>query len=108
MIALFTTLGSTTVKVSTLLEVRSESLAVNWRSYCPGLLKTTVVTGLLLLQMAGLSVLAFLSLHSLVSLAFIALAVLALGAAVGFARLRRGGWVNAVLASSSASAVVPG
>lgn len=47
--------------------------------------------------MAGLLALAFLNIGSLAGLAFVALSILALGAAVGFARLRRGGWVNAVL-----------
>jgi len=56
-----------------------------------------VLAWLLLLEMAALLLLAFLNLGQPVALAFLALAVLALAAALGFARLRRGGWVNAVL-----------
>jgi hypothetical protein len=52
---------------------------------------------LLLVEMAGLLFLAIINLGRPVGVAFIALALLALGATVGFARLRRGGWVNAVL-----------
>ncbi len=55
------------------------------------------ITWLLVVEVAGLLVLAFINLGSLVGLAFVALALLALSAAVGFVRLRRGGWVNAVL-----------
>src|SRR2546427_7119106 len=57
----------------------------------------TVIAWLLLLEMAGLLFLAYLNFGQPVSAALLALSVLALGAAVGFARLRRGGWVNAVL-----------
>jgi hypothetical protein len=57
----------------------------------------TAIAWLLLVETAGLLVLAYINIGSVSALAFVALAVLALGAAVGFARLRRGGWVNAVL-----------
>ena len=57
----------------------------------------TVIAWLLVLEMAGLLFLAYLNFGQPVSAALLALSVLALGAAVGFARLRRGGWVNAVL-----------
>jgi len=52
---------------------------------------------LLLLEMAGLLLLAFINLGHPIGVAFLALALLALAAAIGFARVRRGGWVNAVL-----------
>ena len=47
--------------------------------------------------MAGLLLLAVLNLGSPIGVAFLALALLALAAAIGFVRVRRGGWVNAVL-----------
>lgn len=58
----------------------------------------TAIGGLLLVEMAGLLFLAFTNIRRPVGPAFAALALLALTAAIGFARLRRGGWVNAVLA----------
>ncbi len=57
----------------------------------------TVIGWLLLLEMAGLLLLAFLNLANPAALVFLALALLALLAVIGFARLRRGGWVNGVL-----------
>jgi hypothetical protein len=57
----------------------------------------TAIGWLLLVEMAGLLLLAFINLGRPAGAAFLALAVLALSAAYGFARLRRGGWVNAVL-----------
>src|SRR5712692_6420551 len=53
-----------------------------------------VIAWLLLVETAGLLFLAYLNFGQPVSAALLALSVLALGAAVGFARLRRGGWVN--------------
>ena len=57
----------------------------------------TVIGWLLLVETAGQLFLAFLNFGQPVSLALVALSLLALAAAIGFARLRRGGWVNAVL-----------
>ena len=57
----------------------------------------TAIGWLLLVEMAGLLFLAVVNLGRTAGVAFLALALLALAAAVGFARLRRGGWVNAVL-----------
>ena len=67
----------------------------NARSHRPW--AVTVIGWLLLLEMAALLLLAFLSLGRPVAVVFLALAVLALVAAFGFARVSRGGWVNAVL-----------
>ncbi len=52
---------------------------------------------LLVVEMLGLLLLALVYIHRLAAVACVALALLALAAAVGFVRLRRGGWVNAVL-----------
>ena len=57
----------------------------------------TAIGWLLLIETAGLVTLAVLNVGHVTALAFAALAVLALVATIGFARLRRGGWVNAVL-----------
>ncbi len=57
----------------------------------------SAITWLLLVELAGLLVLAIVNRERLAGLGFVALAVLALAALVGFMRLRRGGWVNAVL-----------
>jgi hypothetical protein len=57
----------------------------------------TVIGWLLLLEMAALVLLTFINLGHPVGVAFLALALLALVAAIGFGRVRRGGWVNAVL-----------
>jgi hypothetical protein len=57
----------------------------------------TVIGWLLLAEVAALLLLGFLNFGQPIALAFLALALLALGAAVGFAQMRRGGWVNAVL-----------
>ena len=57
----------------------------------------SAITWLLVVEVFGLVALAVVNLESLAGPAFAALAVLALAATVGFVRLRRGGWVNAVL-----------
>ncbi len=58
----------------------------------------TVIGWLLLAESAALLLLVLLNFGQAVAVAFLALALLALSAALGFARMRRGGWVNAVLA----------
>jgi len=70
-------------------------MAPNTRPHRPW--AVTVISWLLLIEVAALLLLAFLSLGRPIGLVFFALAVLALVAAFGFARVRRGGWVNAVL-----------
>ncbi len=57
----------------------------------------SAITWLLLVELVGLLILAFANIGSPAALAFVALALLALVATIGFVRLRRGGWVNAVL-----------
>jgi hypothetical protein len=57
----------------------------------------TAIGWLLLIETAGLLTLAIVNFGHVTALAFATLAVLALAAAIGFARLRRGGWLNAVL-----------
>jgi len=57
----------------------------------------TAIGWLLLIETAGLLALTVVNFPNAVAVAGAALAALGLAAAIGFARLRRGGWVNAVL-----------
>ena len=58
----------------------------------------TAIAWLLLVELGGLAALAVFNIaRPVVALAGLVLGLLALVAAIGFARLRRGGWVNAVL-----------
>src|SRR6476660_5999458 len=56
-----------------------------------------VLSWLLVLETAGLLLLAVIHFGQPIAVAFLALALLAVFAALGFIWVRRGGWVNAVL-----------